>query len=118
MELLLQLCDAAEGGSPLEQLVGGEAAKCGEAAECGEAACMIEFASEAGEAGGEGASKPPQAVLKKRGRPASKKKQAGKQHSKKGDKNAARSVAGVLTGSLGNLQLAVLVASPPSCGCT
>ena len=112
MELLLQLCDAAKGGSPLEQLVGGEAA------ECGEAACMIEFAGEAGEAGeagGEGASKPPQAVLKKRGRPASKKKQAGKQHSKKGDKNAARSVAGVLTGSLGNLQLAVLVASPPSC---
>ena len=47
MELLLQLCDAAEGGSPLEQLVGGEAA------ECGEAACMIEFASEAGVGVGE-----------------------------------------------------------------
>ena len=45
MELLLQLCDAAEGGSLAE--AGGEAA------ECGEAACMIEFASEAGVGVGE-----------------------------------------------------------------
>ena len=112
MELLLQLCDAAEGGSLAE--AGGEATKCGEATfviECAAAGGAAAAGSAAAEGGAD--VELPKAASK-RGRPAKKKKKP-RQNTKAGDKNSARAAASVLGGHLGNLQLAAIVVSPPTC---